>query len=218
MKFNEWERFYREILDEFGYDREKDRRSAQVLSRHLENSAMDELTLLTDESITVVGDAPSLEPSRVPGEATVVSADGASERLAEAGVNSDVVVTDLDGAPSHAAETSHEGTVVVVHAHGDNIDAVERWLPEFDTSNVVGTTQADPRRFGMLKNYGGFTDGDRAVFLADEFGADEIGLLGFDFEEATGEKLEKLRWARRLIREVESRRGEVILRRGQERS
>jgi hypothetical protein len=30
-------------------------------------------------------------------------------------------------------------------------------------------------------NFGGFTDGDRSVFLAEEFGAKEIILIGMDF-------------------------------------
>ncbi len=58
----------------------------------------------------------------------------------------------------------------------------------------------------MLYNFGGFTDGDRAVFLAHHFGSRSIQLLGFDFENV-GEKpncdektkLKKLGWAKRLI-------------------
>lgn len=211
MKFEDWESFYESILDEFGYEREDDRCSAQILDRHLEASAVDKLDVMRDEFVAVVGDAPSLEPSQVPEDAFVVSADAASERLADAGVGSDVIVTDLDGAPRYAAEASHEGIVVVVHAHGDNIDALERWLPEFDASNVVGTTQTDPDRYDTLHNFGGFTDGDRGVFLADEFDADEIRLVGFEFEAATGEKRKKLCWARKLISEVEDYRDERIL-------
>ena len=30
-------------------------------------------------------------------------------------------------------------------------------------------------------NFGGFTDGDRSVFWAEEFGAKEIILIGMDF-------------------------------------
>jgi len=215
MEFEDWEPLYEEILEEFGYERPEDRGSARVLNDLLEATPdpAEKIDAVRGERVVVVGNAPSLKPSVVPalGEALVVSADGASERLADAGVASDVIVTDLDGAPRHAAEASHEGAVVVVHAHGDNRGALERWLPEFDTRNVVGTTQADPDEFDALHNFGGFTDGDRAVFLADEFGADELELAGFDFGDATGEKLKKLRWARRLIREVEAHRDESIL-------
>jgi len=211
MRFEDWEPFYETILEEFEYELSEDRSSARVLDDFLEDPSTDRLEALRGESVVVVGDAPSLDPSEVPPDAFAVSADGASERLADAGVESDVIVTDLDGAPRYAAEASRLRTVVVVHAHGDNRGALERWLPEFDPSNVVGTTQADPDDFDALRNFGGFTDGDRGVFLADEFGADEISLVGFDFEEATGEKREKLRWARRLIQEVEDRRDQGIL-------
>ena len=211
MKFEDWDPFYEKILAEFGYSRDEDRRAARFLDENVEAFDLSRLeALLRNENVAVVGDAPSLEPSSVPEDAVVVAADGAAKRLAEAGVNVDVIVTDLDGAPAHAAEASHEGTVVAVHAHGDNVDALERYLSDFDVSNVLGTTQAAPSAFDALYNFGGFTDGDRAVFLADEFGASHIELVGFDFEAAEGEKREKLRWARRLLENLGERRGEAL--------
>lgn len=213
MEFDDWEPFYEKILEEFGYSREEDIRAARFLDERIgafDPSRLD--SLLRDETVAVVGDAPSLDTDDVPDDVVVVAADGAAERLADAGVKAEVVVTDLDGAPRSAAEASHEGTAVVVHAHGDNLDALERWLPEFDLRNVVGTTQTDPCRFDSLRNFGGFTDGDRAVFLADEFGAREILLVGFDFEAAEGEKRDKLRWARLLLESLESHRDERVLR------
>jgi len=213
MEFKDWEPFYAKILEEFGYSREDDRRAARFLDENVDDfdlSCLD--TLLRDETVAVVGNAPSLETEEVPENAVVVAADGAAKRLAEAGVDVDIIMTDLDGAPAHAAETSHKGTVVAAHAHGDNVDALERWLPEFDGSNIVGTTQTDPRQFDALHNFGGFTDGDRAAFLADAFGASRIVLVGFDFEEAEGEKRLKLRWARRLLEHLESQRDKSLLR------
>jgi uncharacterized Rossmann fold enzyme len=212
MNFEDWEPFYEKILDEFRYSREDDRRAARFLDENVEAFDLSRLeALLRNENVAVVGDAPSLEPLSVPEDAVVVAADGAAERLAEAGVNVDVIVTDLDGAPAHAAETSHEGTVVAVHAHSDNLDALERYLSDFDISNVFGTTQADPSAFDVLHNFGGFTDGDRSAFLADEFGASHIELVGFDFEAAEGEKREKLRWARRLLIVLSEERDESLV-------
>ena len=43
----------------------------------------------------------------------------------------------------------------------------------------MGTTQAQP--IGNLYNFGGFTDGDRALFLAVALGASQITLAGMDF-------------------------------------
>ncbi len=213
MEFELWEPFYEAIIEDFGYSRDEDRRAARFLDENLEPFDTERLdAIVRDEMAVVVGDAPSLEPSRVPEDGVVVAADGAAERLSDAGVRVDVMVTDLDGAPTYAAEMSHgdDGTVVM-HAHGDNRDALERWLPEFEVSNVVGTTQVDPREFDALHNFGGFTDGDRSAFLADAFGASRIEVVGFDFTAAEGEKREKLRWAQRLLRVLSEERDENIV-------
>ena len=69
------------------------------------------------------------------------------------------------------------GANIAVHSHGDNLDAVVKYAPFF--SNVIGTTQAQP--VGNIYNFGGFTDGDRAIFLAVALGASEITLAGMDF-------------------------------------
>jgi len=92
----------------------------------------------------------------------------------------------------------------VIHAHGDNGPAVEAWAPRF-TGPVVGTTQAKP--VGGLRNFGGFTDGDRAVLMAAHFGASKINLVGFDFENPSPKddrelKKRKLDWAYMLVTTV----------------
>jgi uncharacterized Rossmann fold enzyme len=59
-------------------------------------------------------------------------------------------------------------------------------------------------------NVGGFTDGDRAAFLADHCGADRLTFLGWDFDdpEVGPMKRRKLAWAERLLYWLERRRGE----------
>jgi uncharacterized Rossmann fold enzyme len=209
MRFEDWEPFYEAILEDFGYSRDEDVRAARALEDRVGGFDTGRLdSLLRDKTVGVVGDAPSLDARRVGADA-VVAADGAAKRLDDAGVEADVIVTDLDGAPRHAAEASHDGTVAVVHAHGDNKKAVESRLPEFRARNVAGTTQA--RSFGDIYNFGGFTDGDRAAYLADEFGASRIELHGFDFAAAEGEKRKKLRWAKRLLRALSEERGGAFL-------
>ena len=61
-----------------------------------------------------------------------------------------------------------------------------------------------------VANYGGFTDGDRAAFLADHCGADRLVFPGWDFDDpdVDGMKARKLDWAERLLRLLERRRGE----------
>ena len=86
---------------------------------------------------------------------------------------------------------------MVVHAHGDNLDALKRYVPQLE--RIIGTVQCRPPP--GLYNFGGFTDGDRCVFLAQELGAASIKLVGFDFEDegVTPRKKKKLAWAKRLI-------------------
>lgn len=108
-----------------------------------------------------------------------------------------VIVSDLDGVMDDIIKANERCAVVVVHAHGDNITKLRSYVPQLQ--KIVGTTQSRP--LSNVFNFGGFTDGDRAIYLAKHLGAKEIGIIGFDFEDATvGEiKKKKLRWAKRLI-------------------
>jgi uncharacterized Rossmann fold enzyme len=84
------------------------------------------------------------------------------------------------------------GAVMVVHAHGDNIDLLKKLVPKF--KKLIATTQVMPLE--NVYNFGGFTDGDRCVFLAEEFGAKKIVLIGMDFGNSIGpyskEKVENM--------------------------
>lgn len=215
MKFSEWKPFYTEILADFGYSREADWESAQALNRYLEPFNIKRLHEIFDgQQVVIAGDAPSLldEWNEKHQNRVIVAADAACQRLQEHGVVPDVVCTDLDGAPEIAAQLTNKESIAVVHAHGDNEELVQEWMgdSEFDIENVVGTTQTEP--FGKLHNFGGFTDGDRAAILADEFNASKIKLVGFDFTDSSvgSEKARKLEWARRLIEHLEEKRGEKL--------
>jgi len=118
------------------------------------------------------------------------------------------MVTDLDKNVETAQELTHEGTPVAAHAHGDNIPTLREWLPRFDPASTLVTTQAAPR--GAVENFGGFTDGDRAAFIADSFGARELVFLGWEFDDPSVDPLKarKLRWAEQLLYWLEGRRGE----------
>ncbi len=65
--------------------------------------------------------------------------------------------------------------------------------------NIIGSTQVQPLE--NVFNFGGFTDGDRCVFLAKEFQASGIMMIGFDFNDpdVTDLKKKKLKWAKKLI-------------------
>jgi hypothetical protein len=118
----------------------------------------------------------------------------------------DVIVTDLDGIVGDIVSAQQQGSMIVIHAHGDNIEQLKKFVPEF--SAAVGSTQVAPRP--NVYNFLGFTDGDRAAFLAAVMGAKTIVLAGMDFGSTVGKyskqqvmslavKREKLRISRELL-------------------
>jgi len=120
----------------------------------------------------------------------------------------------LDGDLKAIKEANTKGTITVVHAHADNIPLLKEFVPKL--KGPIGTTQT--RAVGKIHNFGGFTDGDRAAFLAEEFNAEMIILAGMDFGKEIGEfsgkydlerKIKKLRIGKRLLEELasESRTG-----------
>ncbi|MFC6730447.1 6-hydroxymethylpterin diphosphokinase MptE-like protein, partial [Natronoarchaeum mannanilyticum] len=132
----------------------------------------------------------------------------AAERLRDRGVDVDLVVSDLDGTPETAIELAGSGTPVAVHAHGDNVATLREYVPRFDNQYLLPTTQAEPA--GPVRNFGGFTDGDRAAFLADALDAGRLTFPGWDFDDPDVDpmKRRKLRWAERLLYHLERQRGE----------
>lgn len=213
MKFEDWEPVYRQVLGDMGFDRIKDERSALMLSGMLEikSRKKNEVAKIKDlqkaikgKDVLVCGKAPTLadEIENVDFKKyVIIAADGATSVLMMNGITPDVIVTDLDG---NMDDEARAGAIMVVHAHGDNMNALKEEVPGL--KKVIGTTQSKPLK--NVYNFGGFTDGDRAVFLAKEFGARSITLIGFDFndENVTPLKKKKLVWAKRLINMVMGKR------------
>ncbi len=217
MDWHDWEPHYRQIIERFGYSMESDREAAVELAGLLKDADHDQSKglerlgrLMAGNPVEVVGAAMDPGTYDPPTGAVVVAADGTVEGMEEAGVEPQVVVTDLDG-PREALERASgggagAGALMVVHAHGDNRKLL-RWGTEA-LSPVLGTCQCRP--VSGLSNFGGFTDGDRAVYLAASLGAVSIRLVGFDYERLgpyshhrdPATKLAKLDWARRLIEMV----------------
>ncbi|XVH31678.1 6-hydroxymethylpterin diphosphokinase MptE-like protein [Haloferacaceae archaeon DSL9] len=210
MNFETWEPVYEAILADFGFDRAADERARDVAATHAEPFAHSLADLFEGERVTVVGAAPSLADDlcRLDPDTVVVAASSAADVLADAGIAVDCMVTDLDKNPETGRALTESGVPVAAHAHGDNVPALETWLPRYDGPSTLVTTQAEPVE--NVVNYGGFTDGDRAAFLADSFGADAFCFVGWEFDDPTVDplKAQKLRWAERLLRWLERRRGE----------
>lgn len=235
MDFIEWEPLYITILNRFGFSKEKDEQTALWLSNEFkkrsapEKQKQDEILLILKSKISrrrviVCGNAPSLkkeyaafvkEKSR--GDEVYIAADGAASVLLQNGRVPDMIVTDLDGKHPNDAikeiEAVDKGALLLIHAHGDNSDKLEKYLPAFsdkiNQNAVIPTCQCRPPEYTF--NFGGFTDGDRCVFLADAFEAASVTLIGFDFNDpdVSPLKKKKLECAEELIRRVQQKNGKI---------
>lgn len=211
MLYEEWNPAYEAILADFGYDRVDDEQARDRLADLVAGNdplALEDVELAG--TVAICGAAPSLsEELDIPRSADhVVAASNAAAVCLDEEIDVDCMVTDLDKTPETARTLTERGTPVAVHAHGDNVQSLNRFVPTFDVESVLPTTQAEPTP--PVVNPGGFTDGDRAAFLADHCGADRLVFAGWAFDDptVTPEKASKLRWAERLLRWLEERRGE----------
>ncbi|MBQ6813649.1 MAG: DUF115 domain-containing protein [Methanobrevibacter sp.] len=192
MDINEWETWYEEILDDFGFSREGDEKTADLLDEILDKHGCLTIDDLFDEvmdkkddtdKFIIFGAGPSLKKhieiikTYDLSKYVLISADGATTALLEEDVIPDIIATDLDGKISDLLTANSLGSYFVIHGHGNNEENIDLWTTSFD--RVLGTTQSVP--VGNLYNFGGFTDGDRAMFLAIELDASEMTLAGMDF-------------------------------------
>jgi uncharacterized Rossmann fold enzyme len=212
MDFETWEPVYKSILDAFGYPRDDDEQARDRLETILDgaDTYQPERLGISGATVAIAGAGPSLEQDaeRVANANIVIAASTAVDRLSSVGITVDAMVTDMDKNPETGSRLTEAGKPVFVHTHGDNIQAVADWVPEYTAEYVVPTTQAAPSEH--VRNFGGFTDGDRAAFIADHFGADTIQFVGWDFADSTVSptKARKLQWAKRLLYWLETRRDE----------
>jgi uncharacterized Rossmann fold enzyme len=194
-----WWPKYLAIVTRFGYSVEEDQHAADLLSQMIADHAAPLsriVSVVKDKNVVVCGAGPSLPRNLEAAVKTgllagsvLVAADGATTALLNRRLRPDLVVSDLDGKLPDIVRAQRKGAIVVVHAHGDNIPLLKRYIPQLlpsdaSSSRVLGSTQARPCP-GVV-NFGGFTDGDRCVFLAEECGARVIALLGMDLGDIVG--------------------------------
>ena len=218
MHYKEWETYYRKIIYDLKINFEKDKYAASLLNSILKNKKLITTKNLEDlidnKEIIIFGAGNSLEKSILNHKKIIenkikISADGATSALLKHNILPNIIVTDLDGKISDIQHANNNGSIVVIHAHGDNIEKIKKYVKKFK-GKLFGTTQIDPKNYDKLNNFGGFTDGDRAIFLANHFKAKKIFLTGFDFDGKIGEysfadnkdknkKLKKLKWCKFFI-------------------
>ncbi len=182
---------YAEIQGLIGLSRVDDERARDVLDGLV--SLWDDVLFregIRGKEVYVFGCGPSLKEDffRVVGgradEDVLISVDGSIRLFMGESILPNFHVTDLDGDIPSTIKANCEGVVTVVHAHGDNIAKLKDVVPELE-GTVFGTTQVEPSK--NVKNFGGFTDGDRAIYLAEHYKPKTIYLAGMDFGEEIGE-------------------------------
>lgn len=218
MNYIQWEPIYKKIINDFNFLIGEDIKSADILNNLLQKSNLIPIVklknLIINNAVVVFGAGPSLETSILRyneefSNKLIIAADGATSALLKNKIIPDIIVTDLDGDVSDQIKANFQGSIIIIHAHGDNIDKIRKYVSKFK-GNIIGTTQTNPKAFENLYNFGGFTDGDRSVYLADHFSAKKITLIGFDFGNEIGNfsfsenkdinlKLKKLDWCKKLI-------------------
>jgi len=179
-----WFSWYKEILEELGFSRDDDEKSALILNKLLESSnCLSPKDIPIKDRVIVFGAGPSLRGNIKDlknlnlSNFTLIAADGATTALLEDDITPDIIVTDLDGKMEDIIQANRDGSFLVVHAHGNNLDKINEYFPRL--KRVLGTTQSTP--LGNVYNFGGFTDGDRALYFAVELGVKYIILAGMDF-------------------------------------
>jgi len=206
-----WKKRYFTILKEMNYSEKKDKESALILDSILKKTDSIEKVkeIIQGNTVFVIGSGPSLSIA-IPKlkklkKSIKIAADSSLEPLIDNGIIPDIIVTDLDGNEDTIKKISKTKSIFVIHAHGDNIEKLQMVKK---MKNCVGTTQTNP--FNKIQNFGGFTDGDRGVFLASYFDAKKIILFGMDFGNQIGKfsntkksdreiKLKKLKIGKNLL-------------------
>ena len=195
MNWSEWENQFQSIKKSINLSFEKDLDAAILLNKELEEFEIEEtikhIASLIDNNIChIFGCGPSLEVNLkeiirnkiIKTQDVIIAADGATKAFLINDMAPDIIVTDLDGDVEAIIKANKRGSIIIIHAHGDNLAKIEKFSRIF--KRKIGTVQVKP--FGLLKNFGGFTDGDRCVFLAEHFNARKILLYGFDFGKIVG--------------------------------
>jgi len=191
-----WEPIYSRIAAELGLSKEKDAEATRILhdilaphSDRIQRLAALVRSLIRQRVVAIFGCGPSLDESVDAAKAhltlfepTTIAADGATSALLEAGLVPDIITTDLDGCMPDIVSAANRGSVVLLHGHADNIAAVQRYARAM--RNVIPITQVEPTL--LVRNFGGFTDGDKSIHLAGLMGAARVVLFGMDFGSEVG--------------------------------
>ena len=194
MKLQEWFEIYYQILSDFGFDEKMDQESAKLMHKLAGGKLLDKSEIeriVNGKNVSVIGGAIT---SYVEDEVIITAGKSILRWMKMSSRVPDIHVTDMEESADILSFIQKKGCLLVLHAHGDNIERIRDVIPRVES--FVGTTQHRP--FNRIYNFGGFTDGDRAVLIAKRFGARRIRLHGFSFD-GEGIKGKKLMWAKKIL-------------------
>lgn len=216
-----------EVRQAFGWSQDDDLLSAEGLRNVLHNHAIWsaaarnqtlhslQAVLRMAQKVVIIGAAVGAEEvlqHSIKGT-VFIAADGAVGALSSYDSLA-CVVSDFDGS-SYLERAAAAGQTIVAHAHGDNQkrweEATSRW-GEFSTPpDLILSHQVNKVVEGM-ENFGGFTDGDRALCFALSLGVtpENIALIGFKTgvvgrwsgSTISELKLKKLEWMEQIVTEL----------------
>jgi 2-amino-4-hydroxy-6-hydroxymethyldihydropteridine diphosphokinase len=222
MNYSVWKSYYKNIVEDLNLDQKQDEIAAeifdQLIDKYLENyiNCQTLNDLINGKNVFIFGAAPSLDKDikdnkKYFNDKIIFAADGATTAFLKYDIIPNVIVTDLDGIIADQIHANNNNAILIIHAHGDNITIIQKTIPKLKGS-YFGTIQTNPNSLSHVKNFGGFTDGDRAVFIADHFHPKKIYLGGFDCAADPGFysfqtqknihiKRKKLQWCHRLLQQ-----------------
>ncbi len=229
-----------EIRDFFGWNLSDDLHSTEKLLYKVDNSNVNSWKISnreknlfdiiermnsTDKKIVIVGAAvTSLEIIKIlKNKNFLVLADGAGavfstlddELEEEAWSRSLCVISDGDGG-SGLTRAIQKEIPLILHAHGDNILSwtnVIDYILSSDIEMKIVLTHQLPKKIDGMYNFGGFTDGDRAVCFVHSIGVpkERIVMIGTRTD-IVGKwsgitdkelKLSKLKWMEKVLKIIE---------------
>jgi len=186
-----WSHKYLEVVRSLDLNMAEDAKATYVLDKLIQKRDTKPLeSLLAGRAAIVFGCGPSLEndlnkvyDAGLHKQCVMVAVDGAAKAMLQYNIVPHINVTDLDGDIESIVKANKYGCITMVHAHSQNIRAIIRIVPQLK-GTVYGTTQSEPTE--RVYNFGGFTDGDRAVHIVAHFSPRLIVLAGMDFGHVIG--------------------------------
>lgn len=197
MIWSDWKNSYNKIVEELELNAEADEKTSVLLddffcsiSTKKKKTIHQKLSHIFQHPVIITGPGPSLKQGLTAilkfkkiYNLPLISVNGATTLFKKKEIVPLVVVSDLDGDLTAIKWAIENGALTLLHGHGDNHNIIINFLEQnhdiVSNNDVWGTTQCKPNN--SLFNFGGFTDGDRAIFIAFHFQTPLIGLIGFDF-------------------------------------